>query len=64
MSDHAPLSSEEKRPDSIAGLWNDKLLLGSQIEALLQPFVEKYQLRSDQITVVCHYSGVMIKVTL
>lgn len=64
MNNPTPLSSEEKRPDSIAGLWNDKLLLGSRIEALLKPFCEKYQLRSDQITVECHYSGVMVKVTL
>lgn len=62
MNEQVP--SEEKRPDSIAGLWNDKLLLGSQIEALLKPFCEKYQLRADQIMVDCHYSGVMIKVTL
>lgn len=57
-------TSEEKRPDSIVGLWNEKLLLGSRIEALVKPFCEKYQLRQDQITVDVHYSGVMIKVTL
>lgn len=55
---------EEKRPTSITDLWNDKCLLGAQIDALLKPFCEKYQLRPDQVTVDCHYSGVMIKVTL
>jgi hypothetical protein len=58
------LTSEEKRPDSITGLWNEKLLLGAQIEALLKPFVKRYQLHMDQVTVDCHYSGVMVKVTL
>lgn len=58
------LASEEKRPDSIAGLWNDKVLLGARIDALLTPFCEKYQLSRDQVTVECHYSGVMVRVTL
>lgn len=62
MSEQLP--SEEKRPDSIVGLWNDKLLLGSQIEDLLMLFVEKYQLRMDQVTIDVCYRGVMIKVTL
>jgi hypothetical protein len=62
MTEQVP--SEEKRPDSITGLWNAKLLLGSQIDALLKPFCDRYQLRPDQVTLDVHYSGVMVKVTL
>jgi hypothetical protein len=60
----ATLPPEEKYPDSIVGLWNEKCLLGARLEALLKPFCDKYQLRFDQVTVECHYSGVMVKVTL
>ena len=62
MSDK--VTADEKFPDSLAGLWNEKLRLSSQIEALLRPFCAKYQLRMDQVVVECGYTGVYLKVTL
>ena len=58
------LTKETQRPDSLAGLWNEKVQLGAQIEDLLKPFREKYLLRADQVEVVCGFSGVHVKVTL
>jgi hypothetical protein len=45
-------------------LWKDKIQLGVDIEAVLKPFLDKYQLHGDQVRVDVHYSGVMVKVTL
>lgn len=61
MSD-AQLPSEEKRPDSIVGLWNDKNRLASQLDALIEPFLQKYQLRADQVEISFSHVGAFIKV--